>query len=107
MNGIYDNMLANIAADREITPQATRAAIESTPFTAQRARELGFIDQVGRPEEAERAALARGENYEMVDFIRLSRADSHEWPGDRGGARRRRDRLRPSKAMTSSATSRR
>jgi protease-4 len=69
MNGIYDNMLANIAADREITPQATRAAIESTPFTAQRARELGLIDQVGRPEEAARAALARGENYEMVDFI--------------------------------------
>ncbi|MEZ5956314.1 MAG: signal peptide peptidase SppA [Hyphomonadaceae bacterium] len=68
MNGIYDNMVANIAADRGITPQATRAAIESTPFTAERARELGLIDQIGRPEEAERAALARGENFELVDF---------------------------------------
>lgn len=68
MNGIYDNMLANIATDRGITPQATRAAIESTPFTAQRARELGLIDQIGRPEEAARAALGRGENFEMVDF---------------------------------------
>lgn len=68
MNGIYDNMIANIAADRGITPQATRAAIESTPFTAQRAVELGLIDHLGRPEEAERAALARAENAEIVDF---------------------------------------
>lgn len=68
MNGIYDNMLANIAADRGITPAAARGAIESTPFTAQRAVELGLIDQVGRPEEAERAALGRGENFELVDF---------------------------------------
>lgn len=68
MNGIYDNMLANIAADRGITPQAARAAIEATPYTAQRARELGLIDQIGRPEEAERAALARAENAEIVEF---------------------------------------
>ncbi len=68
MNGIYDNMLANIATDRGITPAATRAAVESTPFTAQRARELTLIDQIGRPEEAERAALARAENSELVDF---------------------------------------
>jgi protease-4 len=68
MTGIYDNMLANIAADRGITPQAARQAVESTPFTAQRARELGLIDQIGRPEEAARAALERAENAEMVDF---------------------------------------
>lgn len=68
MNGVYDNMIANIAADREIAPQAARTAVESTPFTAQRARELNLIDQVGRPEEAERAALARAENAEIVEF---------------------------------------
>ena len=68
MNGIYGNMIANIATDRGITPEATRAAVESTPFSAQRARELTLIDQIGRPEEAERAALARAENSELVDF---------------------------------------
>lgn len=70
MTGLYDVMLANIAADRGITPAAARAAVESTPFTATRARELGLIDQIGRPEEAERAALARGEgdDYEIVEF---------------------------------------
>ncbi|MBC7767588.1 MAG: signal peptide peptidase SppA [Phycisphaerales bacterium] len=68
MNGLYDSMLANIAADREITPAAARTAIDSTPFTGTRARELGLVDQLGRPEEAERAALARAEDAEIVDF---------------------------------------
>jgi protease-4 len=68
MTGIYDNMIANMAADRGITPEATRAAVEATPFTAERARELSLIDQIGRPEEAERAALARAERSELVDF---------------------------------------
>ncbi|MGE0664862.1 MAG: signal peptide peptidase SppA [Hyphomonadaceae bacterium] len=76
MNGIYDNMLANIATDRGITPQAARQAIESTPFTAARARELGLIDQIGRPEEAARAALARVEHSEMVEFADY-RAPTH------------------------------
>jgi protease-4 len=68
MTGLYDIMLANIAADRGITPAQARAAVEATPFTAQRARELRLIDQVGRPEDAERAALARAENAEIVEF---------------------------------------
>ncbi|MEQ1490292.1 MAG: signal peptide peptidase SppA [Terricaulis sp.] len=76
MNGIFDNMVANIAADRGITPQATRAAIEATPFVAQRAVELQLIDKIGRPEEAERAALARAENAELVDFADY-RAPTH------------------------------
>jgi protease IV len=76
MTGIYNNMLANIATDRGITPEAARAAVESTPFTAARARELGLIDQIGRPEDAERAALARAENSEIVDFADY-RAPTH------------------------------
>jgi protease-4 len=80
MTGLYDVMLANIAADREITPAAARAAVEATPFTAARAAELHLIDQRGRPEDAERAALARADNdnAEIVDFI-----DYH--PPTRGG----------------------
>ncbi len=68
MNGLYGSMLANIAADRGITPQAARAAIEATPFTAQRAVELHLVDKVGRPEEARAAARARANNAEVVDF---------------------------------------
>lgn len=79
MGGLYDVMLANIAADREIDAAAARAAIEATPFTATRARELRLVDQIGRPEEAERAALARVEGSEIVDF------DEYRAPASRRG----------------------
>jgi len=68
MNGIYDVMVANIAADRGITPDAVRQAIEATPYTAQRAVELHLVDRIGRPFDAEQSALARAENAEMIDF---------------------------------------
>ncbi|MBL8542498.1 MAG: signal peptide peptidase SppA [Hyphomonadaceae bacterium] len=77
MGGIYDNMLANIAADRGITPQQARAAVEGTPFTAQRAVDLKLVDHLGRPEEAERAALARAEGSELVDFADYRPRASH------------------------------
>ncbi len=82
MTGLYDTMLTEIAADRGITPQQARAAVEATPFAAQRAIDLHLVDQLGRPEDAERAALARAENdnAEIVDF-----ADYHP-PTRHGGA---------------------
>jgi len=68
MNGLYDTMLTNIAADRELTPQVVRSAIEATPFTAQRAVDLRLVDRIGRPYDAEQSALARAENAEIVEF---------------------------------------
>jgi protease-4 len=68
MTSLYNNMLTSIAADREVPADQVRAAVEATPFTAQRARELHLIDQIGRPEEAERAALARVNGSEIVEF---------------------------------------
>lgn len=70
MGGLYDNMLNTIAADREIPVAQVRAAIEATPFTAQRALDLRLIDTIGRPEDAARRALARteNENAEIVEF---------------------------------------
>ena len=68
MNALYTNMLGTIAADRQIPVQQVRAIVESTPFTAARARELRLVDQLGRPEEAERAALALAEGSEIVEW---------------------------------------
>ncbi|MEZ6022307.1 MAG: S49 family peptidase [Hyphomonadaceae bacterium] len=70
MTSLYDVMLANIAADRDMTAGQARAAVEATPFVAQRAVELRLVDQLGRPEEAARAAVARSENgrAELFDF---------------------------------------
>lgn len=64
MDSIYGSMLNNVAADRHITPAQARTAIESSPFTAQRAVELKLVDKLGRPEEAERAALARSSHHD-------------------------------------------
>lgn len=81
LNGLYDVMVANIAADRSLAPQAVRAAVQATPLTGARAVELKLVDQLGRPEEAERAALERAEhdNAQLVDFV-----DYHPRP-DMGG----------------------
>jgi protease IV len=70
LNGLYDNMIASIAADREIPVAEVRTAVENTPFTGARALELRLVDRLGRPEEAEAAALARAENdkAETVEF---------------------------------------
>lgn len=69
MTGLYDTMLAHIAADRGITPAQVRAAIEATPMPAARAVELRLVDELGRPEAAAHAALDRaGDNTQMVDF---------------------------------------
>jgi protease-4 len=70
MNGLYDNMIGAIAADREIPVAEVRAAVQNTPFTGARAVELKLIDRLGRPEEAQAAALARAENEhaDVVDF---------------------------------------
>ena len=71
MTSLYEVMLSEIATDRGLTPEQARAAVEGTPFAAQRAVELKLVDQLGRPEDAERAALARADNdnAEIVDFV--------------------------------------
>lgn len=71
MGGFYDNMLANIAADRGISVDQARAAIESTPYIADRAKELGLVDQLGRPEDAANSALARADN-DNAEFVDLA-----------------------------------
>src|SRR5262249_39169392 len=72
----------DIAADRGLAPQAVRAAIEATPYAAQRAVELHLVDQLGRPEDAERAALTRAhlEQSALVDFENYHPTPSHNGP---------------------------
>jgi protease-4 len=70
VTSIYNSLLASIAADRHITPDQARAAIEATPYTAQQAMTYKLVDHIGRPEDAARAALARAKDKgaQMVDF---------------------------------------
>lgn len=59
IGSIYDTFLAHIAADRKLTPEAAKAAIEGTPYTGKMAVELKLADKLGRPEDAEAAALEK------------------------------------------------
>ena len=73
LNSLFDVMVAGIGENRNLTPDAVRAAIAATPFTAARAIELRLVDQLGRPEDAERAALTRaGGDAEIVDMAMYS-----------------------------------
>jgi len=69
INALYATISAAMAVDRKVTPEAMRAAIAETPFTAQRAIDLKLADKLGRPEDAEAAALERaGKDSEIVDL---------------------------------------
>lgn len=69
LGGIYDDIIAGIANYRGLSAEQARAAIEQTPMASDRALELGLVTHLGRPEDAERAALARaGEDAALWDF---------------------------------------
>jgi protease-4 len=79
VNSIYTSLLGGIAADRHITPEQARAAIEATPYTAQQAMTYKLVDHIGRPEDAQRAALARAKDKgaAIVDFADYRPSVSH------------------------------
>jgi protease-4 len=69
LNDVYATFTAGIAADRKLTPEAARAAIEGTPYDAGGAVKSKLVDKLGRPEDAEAATLERaGADAETVDF---------------------------------------
>jgi protease-4 len=69
IDGLYAVMAQAIAHDRGVTAAAMRTTIAATPFTAARGLELKLADKLGRPEDAEAAALARaGDDAEILDI---------------------------------------
>lgn len=69
IGSIYDIFAAGIAADRKLTLEAAKAAIEGTPYTGKKAVELKLADKLGRPEDAEAAALAKaGKGAELLEL---------------------------------------
>lgn len=69
MTSVYQSALGQAAADREQSPQALRAAIESGPLTAAEAQRLRLIDKLGHVEAAEKELLDQyGDDAEAVEF---------------------------------------
>jgi protease IV len=69
IGSVYDTFLAHIAVDRKLTPEAAKAAIEGTPYTGKKSVELKLADKLGRPEDAEAAALEKaGKGAEILEL---------------------------------------
>lgn len=67
MNSIFDTAIADIANDRDITPEALRSTFETAPHSAEDALERGLIDHLGHVIDAREAALARsGSGSQML-----------------------------------------
>jgi protease-4 len=69
MGSIYQTTLNAVAADRKMTPDAVKAAVEAGPYTAEEALAKGLVDKVGQVHDAENTALAAaGPGAKMIDL---------------------------------------
>jgi len=69
LDSIYAALTRAVAADRELTPEQARAAMEATPLTGEEAVTRKLADRLGQAEEAAGAALERaGNGAELVDL---------------------------------------
>lgn len=72
LSGIYDGLVAIIAADRGFDVAATKAMIEASPFTAEDAVARKLIDQLGRPEDAATSALNRAGGEKSAELFPIA-----------------------------------
>jgi len=69
LEGMMASFVNQIAADRKLTPQAVRDLLDAAPLTARQAMQAKLVDKIGRPEDAEDAAMTRaGEGSELLDI---------------------------------------
>ncbi|MDI7774449.1 signal peptide peptidase SppA [Asticcacaulis sp. EMRT-3] len=68
MNGIYNDMLGDIAHDRRMDPVKLRATLEAGPYGAEQAMQLKLVDHLGQVQDAENAALKHGDNAKLMDI---------------------------------------
>lgn len=78
LTSIYDRFINAIAESRKaqgLTPQTVREIIEATPLTGEEALQRKLVDKLGRPEDAELAAIERAggaDNAGVVDINEYS-----------------------------------
>lgn len=74
LTGIYDRFIAAIAESRKaqgLTPELVRQAIETTPYSGEEALRLKLVDKLGRPEDAQQAAIERGGGDDTAGIVDL------------------------------------
>lgn len=69
VNQLYNTAVAAIATDRKMTVAEADTAVKGTPYAGKDAIAAKLVDKLGRPEDAERAALARaGDGAEILEL---------------------------------------
>ena len=69
LTSVYTDLTNSAAAGRSMKGDALRALIEAGPYTGNEALSKKLVDKLGRPADAEKAALDRaGKNAELVEF---------------------------------------
>lgn len=79
LTSIYDRLIAAIAESRKdkgLTPQSVREAIESSPYSGEDALKRKMVDKLGRPEDAENAALERAGGVDTAGIVDLDKYDA-------------------------------
>lgn len=67
VNDLFDQMVQQIAEDRQIQPDQVRELIDKGPFTAEAAKKAKLVDEIGYPEEFMKTLKERyGSNVEIV-----------------------------------------
>jgi protease-4 len=69
MGSIYQTTLNAVAADRKMSPDKVKSAVEAGPYTAEEAQAKGLVDKIGQAHDAENTALAAaGPGAKLVDM---------------------------------------
>ncbi len=82
MGSIYDNSLAAIAHDRRMDAAKLKETLEAGPYGAEQAQQLGLISHLGQVNDAQGAALKRGENAKVMDLREYQRTLSPDTKGE-------------------------
>jgi protease-4 len=79
LDDVFEQLVRDLARDRQLSPARVRALIDHGPFTAPQARSAGLVDEVLAPADLQRQ-VQRSTHAELVPLAALARA-RERWPG--------------------------
>lgn len=83
LTSVYTDLTNSAAAGRNMQGDALRKLIEAGPYTGSEAVAKKLVDKLGRPADAEKAALERaGKNAELVKFADYEASKKSQGHGD-------------------------
>lgn len=82
MNGVYNDMLTEVAHDRRMDQAKLRTTLEAGPYGAEQAEQLKLVDHLGQVQDAQEAALSRGDQASLMDIADYEKTITPAATGD-------------------------